>query len=429
MNDSLFELISTRRTIRRFRNDIDIDNSLLKNIVKVGSLAPCRMNNQAWEFIIIKGDNTKNEIFKNIHWGIKNPVNKGFSDPFYAPNSYIAVIIDTKLKEKGYEYEIGASIENMMIYAWGLGIGSVWLHSINRTQIRKTLKIPEDKRLVCLIGLGYPAHSSSVVPMKNNDCNYYTDEELNLYVPKRSLEDVVYWNYYNCQMDDAFHKEITEENITSKLKTLSIGALSDAMDQLGFNGGCIGLHARSLNKELVGRAFTVKFSEVKQGEFSPAADYIDDVPKNSVIVIDNNGRDFCTVWGNILSCMAKRKGIAGTIIDGACRDIDILSKMDYPVFSKYIFMKTGRNRVRLEAVQKQVNICGVKVNPNDYIKASASGVLVIPNEYVLDVIEKAEQIEENEKNILISISQGMPLKEARKKYHYNLKCKNVKNGL
>ena len=78
-------------------------------------------------------------------------------------------------------------------------------------------------------------------------------------------------------------------------------------------------------------------------------DYIDDVAPGSVIVLDNNGRDDCTVWGDILTEIAHRRGIAGTVINGINRDTHLCLSLGYPVFSIDNWMRTGKDRVQVEA--------------------------------------------------------------------------------
>jgi len=216
-------------------------------------------------------------------------------------------------------------------------------------------------------------------------------------------------------------------DILDDLKKISLEALSDALDQFGINGGCKGIIARSKNKLMAGRAFTVKFAKVKTGGFAKAADYIDKVKPGEVIVIDNRGRDYCTVWGEILTRVAIYKNLAGTVIDGACRDMDFISNSNYPVFSKHFFMKTGKNRVRLQYIQKPVKISGIIVRPGDYIIGSGSGILVIPAGKVEAVISRAKEIEENEKKILKVIRRGVPLKKARILFSYNFKPSKTKD--
>src|SRR5262245_44576066 len=90
-------------------------------------------------------------------------------------------------------------------------------------------------------------------------------------------------------------------------------------------------------------------------------DFIDDVPEGSVIAIDNGGRENATVWGDILTMVAHGRGIAGTVIDGACRDTNLSREIGYPIFSRSYSMRTGKDRVQLEATNGPVNIRDARV--------------------------------------------------------------------
>lgn len=204
-----------------------------------------------------------------------------------------------------------------------------------------------------------------------------------------------------------------------ELKKLSLAALSDAMDKIGINGGCNGFVPRTKNKKIAGIAFTVKFSEVKRGSFAKAADYIDEVKENEIIVIDNAKRGYCTVWGEILTRIAILKKVGGTLIYGACRDVEKISRLNYPVFSHSVFMKTGKNRVKLAKLQKPIKVEGTKISPGDFIKGDESGILVIPSKNIKEVLVRAKVIEKNERKIISAVKHGMSLRKAREKFSYN----------
>jgi len=195
--NNLFKTISTRRSIRKYDANKTVETEILKKIVKLGALAPSRLNRQPWQFIIINEEKVKTEIFTNILWGSKNSINKIFANTTYSPNCYIAILIDEKITNTGFEYEIGACVENMMVYAWGLGIGSVWLHSLNRENIVSLLKIPAEIKLDSLIAFGYPDQTSNTIETKDS-CQYTIDEKVNLIVPKRNINDITFFNQYGC---------------------------------------------------------------------------------------------------------------------------------------------------------------------------------------------------------------------------------------
>ena len=56
-------------------------------------------------------------------------------------------------------------------------------------------------------------------------------------------------------------------------------------------------------------------------EAGTVGDYLDDVPAGDIVTIDNAGRPGATVWGDILTFVADKRGIGGTVIDGVCRDV------------------------------------------------------------------------------------------------------------
>src|ERR1700761_379409 len=94
---------------------------------------------------------------------------------------------------------------------------------------------------------------------------------------------------------------------------LDTATLSDALDRLGINGQCLGIKPRDASFRLTGRAHTLLYrpADVKPGT---VGDYIDDIPPGTVLVLDNGGREDATVWGDILTLVAHRRGIAGTVI-------------------------------------------------------------------------------------------------------------------
>src|SRR6266576_7099520 len=115
----------------------------------------------------------------------------------------------------------------------------------------------------------------------------------------------------------------------SKLDTTS---LSDALDRLGIAGQCLNIKPLDPRFRLTGRAFTILYGPAGSPP-GTVGDYIDDVPVGSVVVIDNGGRENATVWGDILTMVAHRRSIAGTVIDGACRDTNLSREIVYPIFS------------------------------------------------------------------------------------------------
>jgi regulator of RNase E activity RraA len=154
------------------------------------------------------------------------------------------------------------------------------------------------------------------------------------------------------------------------------------------------------------------------GKPGNVGDYIDDVAPGSVLVLDNGGREDATVWGDILTLVAHRRGIAGTVIDGPCRDIHLCLELGYPVFSRSFSMRTGKDRVQLDAINVPVMVGGATVTPGDLIRGDADGVIAIPRAMENQVLNTAEQIAEAEQAIRDAVLAGGRLDDARKKFGY-----------
>lgn len=69
-------------------------------------------------------------------------------------------------------------------------MGSAILAAVDRVKIAALLEIPEDREVVTVLALGYPAHKSTLVPGEEGKLAYYVDEARDYYVPKLPLEKV-----------------------------------------------------------------------------------------------------------------------------------------------------------------------------------------------------------------------------------------------
>lgn len=209
----------------------------------------------------------------------------------------------------------------------------------------------------------------------------------------------------------------TDRNV-ARAARLDTATLSDAFDKLGIAGQCHRIKPRDHGFRMAGRAWTLLYGPAGNPA-GTVGDYIDDVPPGSVIVLDNGGRTDATVWGDILTEIAHRRGIAGTLIDGVCRDTHLCVSLGYPVFSKDHWMRTGKDRVQVEATGVPVNIGDARVAPGDLVKGDADGVIVIPRAHEDRVLDTAEAIEAAEERIRQAVRGGMRLDQARREFRYH----------
>lgn len=209
-----------------------------------------------------------------------------------------------------------------------------------------------------------------------------------------------------------------EDANVARVARLDTATLSDALDRLGVVGQCQKIKPRSSSFRMAGRAWTLQYGPAGNPP-GTVGDFIDDIAPGTVVVLANNGRDDVTVWGDILTEVAHHKGVAGTVIDGINRDVALALELGYPIFSRDNWMRTGKDRVQVEATQVPVSIGGVRVAPGDLLRGDADGLVVIPSALEGKILDAAEQIQQAEDAIRQSVRSGMSLRAAREKHRYH----------
>jgi regulator of RNase E activity RraA len=211
----------------------------------------------------------------------------------------------------------------------------------------------------------------------------------------------------------------TTQEVVTRLRGLPTAAISDALDHAGMEGAVHGLVPLSDDFRAAGPAFTVRYAPLDGTVGGTVGDFLDDVPPGAVIVIDNDGRTDVTVWGGIMTEVAAVRGIAGTVINGVCRDVPACLARNYPLFSRGRFMRTGKDRVRLAAIGEPVTISGIEIQPGTLICADADGVVAVPAAEAARITETAERIERIEAGIVVAARAGSTLRAARERFGYH----------
>lgn len=211
---------------------------------------------------------------------------------------------------------------------------------------------------------------------------------------------------------------MTDTNL-ERAKRLDCATLSDAMDKLRIEGVCRGIKPRDHRFRITGRAYTVAYGPVNADNPGTVGDYVDAMQPGEVAVLDNAGREDCTVWGDILTQFAHTRGLGGTIIDGACRDVNLCLELGYPIYSRSYSMKTGKDRVEVYATQVPVAIGDTRVCPGDLVVGDADGVVVLPRVLEARILDVAEQVFAAEEAIRKLVAEGVSISEARARLNYH----------
>ncbi|MCX6573416.1 MAG: nitroreductase family protein [Candidatus Aminicenantes bacterium] len=189
----VYETIVGRRTIRKFRPE-PVARELLERLVDAARLAPSAANLQPLEFVVVDEAALTAAIFPCLKWAAYIAP-AGDPRPGEEPTSYVVALANTKVREKMFEYDLGAAMENMILAALEEGVGSCWMLSIDRDKLRAILGVPEDYRIDSVLALGYPAEDPAAEVL-GDSCKYWKDEAGRLHVPKRALNTVLHLNKF-----------------------------------------------------------------------------------------------------------------------------------------------------------------------------------------------------------------------------------------
>lgn len=205
-----------------------------------------------------------------------------------------------------------------------------------------------------------------------------------------------------------------------RLEKLSTTNLADALDKVGVQGAVIGIRPLFGMPKVIGRAVTIKMTAagVLKAKRHLGVDAIASAERGDVIAIDNRGDLHNNCWGEILSCAAQKKGVAGVFVDGAARDIDFCQAIGFPVFARGVVPITARGRIMQEDFNCPIRLGDVQVLPGHILVGDINGIVVIPPERLEEVLAAAELILEREEAMKADILAGMDILEVDEKYNY-----------
>lgn len=186
-----------------------------------------------------------------------------------------------------------------------------------------------------------------------------------------------------------------------RLLQIQVSALSDADRSLPILDRAIVPMIDS--GRFAGPAFTV----TADGDLLPVYRALAEIAAGQVLVVATNGTQRA-VLGEIFTTEAKRRGAAGIVVDGWCRDLAGLRRIGLPVYAR------GAHPAAVPGIDPaapggRVRCGGIDVEPGDIVYGDPDGVLIAAPERVAAALDAAEAIIAKERAILAALAAGEPL--------------------
>jgi nitroreductase len=154
---NVLDVIKGRRSIRTFKSD-DVSPEIIEKLIDAATWAPSAGNIQPWEFIIVRESK------------IKKSLTQAALDQSSIEEAPVVIVVCANENRSSQGYgargktlyciqDTAAAIQNLLLFAYSIGLGTCWVGAFRENEAREILKIPSGIRPVAMIPVGYAAEA------------------------------------------------------------------------------------------------------------------------------------------------------------------------------------------------------------------------------------------------------------------------------
>jgi 4-hydroxy-4-methyl-2-oxoglutarate aldolase len=215
------------------------------------------------------------------------------------------------------------------------------------------------------------------------------------------------------------------EDIRTRFTGIDTSVVADILDEMGrFDQGLSAEFSPypATAGKLAGWAYTVRGQMVPYEGTGDAAkmEAAHGIGAGEVSVWSGDGQGIC-YFGELIALGMRESGSVGALVDGGIRDVRWIGEMSFPVYARYRTPVQSIGRWRVTGCQENVYVRGatserVLVRPGDFVLGDEDGVIVIPSDIVVGVLERSEQLTAVEQRIRAEVAGGLSLQDALQKF-------------
>jgi 4-hydroxy-4-methyl-2-oxoglutarate aldolase len=201
----------------------------------------------------------------------------------------------------------------------------------------------------------------------------------------------------------------------------STGNIADAVEAATGARGWMSSDMKPISAgKIVGRAWTALLRPVLKNDSRTYPNYLlqvlDEAPAGSVLIyVMEDGLEIAAM-GNLMATTAVARGLEGTVIDGAIRDVTEIRAMGHKVFARRISPATSVGRMVSVSKQTQVRCADILVTPGDFIVGDADGVVVVPQGAANQVVALLKDYDARESKMVPIIQREKSMLKALEIY-------------
>lgn len=203
---------------------------------------------------------------------------------------------------------------------------------------------------------------------------------------------------------------VSDEEICERLEKLYTGAINDVLREHCLMDQAMPNNILPLKMDMcrAGVAYTIRSAPnpTVGGEMNIRAKMLDAMPKGCCVIWDAGIENEAAHWGEVMTASAIARGARMAVINGGLRDTRQVLAQDFPVFYRYRTSNGSLGRTKITEYNVPLRIGKVYIKPGDFIFGDIDGVVVIPRAIALEVLERAEKIKSNEKEMRGMVYEG-----------------------
>lgn len=216
-------------------------------------------------------------------------------------------------------------------------------------------------------------------------------------------------------------QEINEKSMEFVREYLYSGVISDILDDLKLTKQVMHHSIRPIfhNAIVFGKVLTmlgIDDSNLKENPYELELKAIDQLKPFQIVVAGTGNSTKSGFWGELLTNIAIKNNCNGAVIDTFTRDTKKIIELNYNLFCTGRCPRDSKNRTRVIDFNCKIECGDVLVNPGDLIFGDLDGIVVIPEEYHLEVLNKSYEKVEAENIVRKDILKGISAEDVYDKY-------------